>query len=180
MADQTISKNATGYNYKYADLAQVNEYISNIGETYYQYIETKFSPVTGEPYDYIHTVRLKKGSEPIDLQGCRVIEAELNGKSNAAQEAGSGLTYARRYSLYMAYGLATEDDDGEALTKPKSQKNTEAGINFNELRERYRTMSRDELRREYMLVNVNTTYTPKQKASILKIIDEIQKTAKKN
>lgn len=32
---------------------------------------------------------------------------------------GSALTYARRYSLLLAYGLATEDDDGASLTKKK-------------------------------------------------------------
>lgn len=172
MADQTISKNASGYNYKYADLAQVNDYISNIGEQYYQYIETKFNPVTGEAYDYIHTVRIREGTEPIDLQGCRVIEAELNGKSNAAQEAGSGLTYARRYSLYMAYGLATEDDDGEALTRPKSSKKSEAGVNFDELREKYKSLSKDELRKEYAMININNSLSSKQKEAIKKIIKE--------
>ena len=30
---------------------------------------------------------------------------------------GSGLTYARRYSLLLAYGLSTEDDDGEKFTQ---------------------------------------------------------------
>ncbi len=34
-----------------------------------------------------------------------------------AQGFGSALTYARRYSLQSAFGLATEDDDGNAAVK---------------------------------------------------------------
>jgi len=40
-----------------------------------------------------------------------------------AQGFGSALTYARRYALQTAFGLATEDDDGNAAVKtaPKSE-----------------------------------------------------------
>jgi hypothetical protein len=37
-----------------------------------------------------------------------------------AQGYGSALTYARRYSLLAACGIAAEDDDGEAASKPKT------------------------------------------------------------
>jgi hypothetical protein len=36
------------------------------------------------------------------------------------QGYGSALTYARRYSLMAACGIAPEDDDGNAASKPKS------------------------------------------------------------
>jgi hypothetical protein len=36
-----------------------------------------------------------------------------------AQGYGSALTYARRYSLLAACGIAAEDDDGDAASKPK-------------------------------------------------------------
>jgi vacuolar-type H+-ATPase subunit E/Vma4 len=110
-----IKKNAQGYGYKYTDLAAINDYIEGIGETYYQEIERIDND------DYVVTVRkTKEGSNSI--RGCRVVQASLSGKVNPAQEQGSGLTYARRYSLLMAYGLATEDDDAESLTisKPKA------------------------------------------------------------
>ena len=104
----TVKKNAEGHNYKYADLAQVNVYIESIGETYYQYIEPHEN---GK--EYVYTVRCKDGKPIMDpLRGASITQATLPGKSNPAQEQGSALTYARRYSLYMAYGLATEDDDG--------------------------------------------------------------------
>lgn len=37
-----------------------------------------------------------------------------------AQGFGSALTYARRYSLQAACGIAPEDDDGNAASKPKT------------------------------------------------------------
>jgi hypothetical protein len=37
------------------------------------------------------------------------------------QGYGSALTYARRYSLMAACGIAPEDDDGQAASKPKAK-----------------------------------------------------------
>ena len=45
----------------------------------------------------------------------------MSGK-NPAQDYGSALTYARRYSLLLAFGLATADDDGAALTSDKPER----------------------------------------------------------
>ena len=45
------------------------------------------------------------------------------------QGYGSALTYARRYSLMAACGIAPEDDDGEAATrKPARQKLTDSAV----------------------------------------------------
>lgn len=174
MVAQKITKNAKGYGYKYADLSEVNEYIASLGETYHQYTETVFNPVTGEPYDYIHTVR-DDGTKLNDLRGCRVITAELANKSNSAQEQGSGLTYARRYSLYMAYGLATEDDDAQCLDRPKETKPaTGAGIDFNELRAKYSKMTIDELRKEYVAVKTYKGWSDKQKNTVIGLIKKAQ------
>lgn len=41
---------------------------------------------------------------------------------NDAQGFGSALTYARRYSLMTAFGVAPEDDDGNAATKSAPKK----------------------------------------------------------
>ena len=115
-----IPKLKQGYGYKYADLSQIHELLEQTGYQYYQYIERVDND------DYIMTVIIDQdGNESIPLRGCRVVQATLTGKSNPAQEQGSALTYARRYSLLMAFGLATEDDDAQCLTrttaKPKSK-----------------------------------------------------------
>ena len=113
--ETTLNKNKEGYGYCYTDLAEIHRYLEQNNLRYYQYIER----IDGD--DYIMTVpqTIQKDGEIIDLpvrKGCRVVNAILSGKSNPAQEHGSALTYARRYSLLMAFGLATEDDDAESLT----------------------------------------------------------------
>lgn len=124
MGSTTVTKNKQGYGYKYTDLSQIHEYLESIGMKYYQYIEAY------EGNDYIYTVPIKvmeDGSEKeySPRRGCRIIQATLSGKSNPAQENGSAITYARRYSLLMAFGLATEDDDAESLTrKPQTKQQT--------------------------------------------------------
>lgn len=107
-----VPKNKQGYGYKYTDLSQIHKLLEENGLSYYQYTQR----IDGD--DYIFTVCIDAdGNESQPLQGCRVVQATLSGKSNPAQEQGSALTYARRYSLLMAYGLATEDDDAESLTQ---------------------------------------------------------------
>ena len=113
----TVNKNKTAsagkYSYKYVDIAQIHEYLESINASYYQYIDR-----VGED-DYIMTVRIIDGVEKEPLRGARVVQATLMGVNNPAQQQGSALTYARRYSLLMAFGLATEDDDAQALSRPK-------------------------------------------------------------
>ena len=122
-----VAKNTQGYGYKYADLAQIHAYLEENGLRYTQYVETLTCGT--ELVDYIHTIIYEKDKDGAfqkvgDFRGCRVINASLSGKTNPAQEQGSGLTYARRYSLLMAFGLATDDDDAESLTAPKVAGNT--------------------------------------------------------
>lgn len=113
----TVTKNQTAnvgkYSYKYVDIAQIHFYLESIGASYYQYIDRL------EGDDYIMTVKVIDGKESAPLRGCKVVDAKLIGTSNPAQEQGSAITYARRYSLLMAFGLATEDDDAQSLSKPK-------------------------------------------------------------
>lgn len=108
-----VAKNKEGYGYKYTDLAQIHEYLESINARYIQKIER----IEGE--DYIFTKRcFNKEWENEWIQGCKIVDAVLSGIKNPAQEQGSALTYARRYSLLMAFGLATEDDDAQSLTMP--------------------------------------------------------------
>ena len=107
MATTNLKKESDGYGYKYTDLAQIHTYLEGVNASYYQYIER----LDGD--DYIYTVPIIDGVEKPARRGCRVAQAILSGKSNPAQEQGSALTYARRYSLLMAFGLATTDDDAQ-------------------------------------------------------------------
>lgn len=116
MEKTTVSKNKQGYGYKYTDLAQIHEYLESINARYYQYIERI------DTDDYIMTVKIIDGKEGQPIRGCRVVQATLQGIKNPAQEQGSAITYARRYSLLMAFGLATEDDDAQSLTIKQATK----------------------------------------------------------
>lgn len=118
--DSVLKKGSEGYGYKYTELADINAMIERKGESYYQYIET--NEMNGN--DYIFTVKVdKEGKESRPIRGAMLIRGGLSGsKSNPVQDYGSSLTYARRYSLLMAYGLATADDDAECFTMTKEEK----------------------------------------------------------
>ncbi len=130
----TLSKNQKGYGYKYTDIAEIHRYLESHNMSYYQEIET-YEP-TGQ--DYIMTYRCINGSwEDKPKRGCKVVDATLQGVKNPAQEQGSALTYARRYSLLMAFGLATEDDDAQKLSRPKQAKkpnsSNKSAINYKQM-----------------------------------------------
>jgi len=109
-----IKKNSQGYGYKYTDLAEIHRSLEEVGLRYFQEIET----VDGN--DYIVTHILDDTDKEIrKCRGCQVVK--VSGK-NPAQDYGSALTYARRYSLLLAFGLATTDDDGAALNPVKPER----------------------------------------------------------
>lgn len=104
------TKSGKNYSYQYVDIAQIHDYLESINSKYIQKIQRI------ENDDYVMTKRCFDDKwEDEWLQGCKVVDATLYGNDNPAQKQGSALTYARRYSLLMAYGLATEDDDAQAL-----------------------------------------------------------------
>ena len=121
--ETTIKKNQTvtvqtktgkNYSYTYVDMAQIHEYLEENNMKYIQSIKRI------DTDDYIMTKRcINDQWEDEWIQGCRVVQATLQGSSNPAQEQGSAITFARRYSVQMAFGLATEDDDANCLTREK-------------------------------------------------------------
>lgn len=108
----TIAKKTEGYGYKYTELADINKYCEMNNIRYYQEIET----CEINQKDYIITYIII--DDKIEKhRGCQIVEAILQGIKNPVQQYGSSLTYCRRYSLLMALGLATEDDDAQSFTK---------------------------------------------------------------
>lgn len=122
----TIAKKTEGYGYKYTELADINKYCEENGIRYYQ--ETETSEINQK--DYIITYLVYE--EHVERhRGCQIVDSILNGIKNPVQEYGSSLTYCRRYSLLMALGLATEDDDAASLTKePTKEEALEYTFNF--------------------------------------------------
>lgn len=120
MNDTTrLPKSKAGYGYKYTELSQINELLEQRGESYQQ------STTRIDGVEYIITIKIfADGTKSEPIMGAQVIPVgALSGnKANPVQAYGAALTYARRYSLLMAYGLATEDDDAACLTQqPKPQ-----------------------------------------------------------
>lgn len=116
MSKSTIAKKTEGYGYKYTELADINKYCEENGILYYQDVDT--CEINGK--DYIITYIYDNDSKTwLPHRGCQIVEAVLQGIKNPVQEYGSSLTYCRRYSLLMALGLATEDDNGASLTTVK-------------------------------------------------------------
>ena len=116
MGKSTIAKKTEGYGYKYTELADINKYCDENGIRYYQEVETNEI----NQKDYIITY-LVKGDSVEKHRGCQIVEAKLSGINNPVQAYGSSLTYCRRYSVLMALGLATEDDDGASLSEPTKE-----------------------------------------------------------
>lgn len=132
----TITKNRTAkiptksgkeYSYTYTDLASINKWLDENGLDYYQEIET--NEQNGK--DYIMTYRYINGEwEDKPKRGCQVVDSILTGNSNPVQQYGSSLTYCRRYSLCLAFGLAMEDNDGADLSEMTKEQAEKYTINF--------------------------------------------------
>ncbi len=99
---------------KYADLASV---VGAIKESLAKY-GLSFTQIShdAEHAVCVETIILHASGEWISNGKLTVPVAK-----NDAQGFGSAMTYARRYSLSAAFGVAPEEDDGNAATKAKPE-----------------------------------------------------------
>lgn len=114
---KTLKKNKKGYNYKYVDLAGIHEMLDDAKISYWQETATE----NGKDYIITHVIDDETGEEIRKGRGSEIVQVqEINGKINPAQAMGAAISYAHRYSLILILGLATEDDDANSLTRPKT------------------------------------------------------------
>lgn len=97
---------------KYADLASVIEAIHPIADDGIWFRQSLHESADGVTVETFYT-----GFGEAISAGVLFMPAD---KRNP-QGFGSALTYARRYALQTAFGLATEDDDGNAASAPRPQ-----------------------------------------------------------
>jgi len=104
---------------KYADLAgcleAVNDALLNNNIAVYQETSEDATGVT------VETVFLHESGET--LRGGKL---HVPASKQDPQGYGSALTYARRYSIMAACGIAAEDDDGNAASKAKPRNGLDA------------------------------------------------------
>lgn len=120
---------------KYADLGSVIEAIrpvANAGIWFRQ------MPIEHDDGACIETFYVHKSGE-LPAGKCFVPASKKD-----AQGFGSAMTYARRYGLMAAFGIAPEDDDGNAATKaPPDPSATISEAQFNELDGLFNTKDAD-------------------------------------
>jgi hypothetical protein len=99
---------------KYADLGSVMDAIRPIAEHGIWFLQITHENDSGAE---VETLFIGHGEQ---ISAGRVF---VPASKRDAHGFGSALTYARRYGLQTAFGLATEDDDGHAAVKaPKADK----------------------------------------------------------
>lgn len=128
-----IKKNRTAsagkFSYSYADLAAVIECIGKMGLEVQQDVQyasdSPFAPLGSVVVCGMVATRTRKKGEKewSEWRGKVPVLADLrqgSERQNINQVYGSALSYARRYSLTLACGLASEDDDGQAASARRS------------------------------------------------------------
>ncbi|MCL2872388.1 MAG: ERF family protein, partial [Betaproteobacteria bacterium] len=113
-----LKTNTNHFNSRYADLAScveaVIDALNGAGIALVQMTSKSETGVT------VETVFIHESGEAF-----RAGELHIPANRMDAQGFGSALTYARRYSLMAACGIAPEDDDGNAAVKTQRQEEPE-------------------------------------------------------
>lgn len=107
----TVNKDKAGYGYKYATLDNVLNMLKEVLPKYgLGFIQ---SPETIDGRDGVTTTIIHESGEFMSTR--YELEPTPVKGTNITQQRGASITYARRYSLCSAFGIATEEDlDGNA------------------------------------------------------------------
>lgn len=113
-------KNKKAYNYNYSPLDEVLRVIDTAIKDSGTNLSYTFETITGEG---------KAGTKVYIFSGngawLEFSDAMLPVSKNDAQGYGSALTYARRYAISSAFGIASEeDDDAQSISSPVTRRKT--------------------------------------------------------
>ena len=131
---KVVTQKGRNYSYKYADLADVDKAVmdacrqvkdkdGNAAFAYYFDIANSSQGV------WVQTVM-------VDTSGAQMITNKVwfsNTKSEDAQKTASLISYAKRYSLSAAFGIASEDDDDAQSLKPQDNRRRVMVLDVDEL-----------------------------------------------
>ena len=131
---KVLTQKGRNYSYKYADLADVDKAVmdacrqvkdkdGNTAFAYYFDIDNSSQGVC------VQTVM-------VDTSGAQMITDKVwfsNSKSEDAQKTASLISYAKRYSLSAAFGIASEDDDDAQSLKPRDNRRRVMVLDVDEL-----------------------------------------------
>lgn len=111
------SANNPFFKSKYASLEEVIETVraeaGKVGLTFTQLINFDEAYEDAKPVMYVTTIVMHESGEFV--KGRTPI---LTKDPADPQKMGSGITYAKRYGLQSAFGLPSEDDDGNSASMP--------------------------------------------------------------
>lgn len=112
---ENASKNSTNPHFKskYADLAEVLNTVRPVLSKHGLSV-TQF-PSYGEGLVHVETIIAHKSGEWMSEK------CSAPAQKQDPQGVGSAISYLRRYSLAAVCGIAQEDDDANAATKPKAE-----------------------------------------------------------
>lgn len=123
------TRNDGQYSYRYTDLGSIHDAVRPIlaqhGIAYVQKVRTTED-----------LLQVQVRTDLLHVSGCRE-DGEWLGlpTGTTPQGTGSAITYARRYSLLAALGLATEDDDGQGADREAQRRNAERRANLSRTRD---------------------------------------------
>lgn len=108
--------------------------------------------------------------------GSKIVETQIRGGGNAAQQYGASLTYARRYTTAMATAIATDDDDKieqDGASRKAQNQAPKQRIDFETLRvQAAKFTDVDALRKWYATILQQHKPTEKMKVVMDRIVTE--------